>query len=133
MQNSCGEGGRGIEKGCSMSSSSSTDELLKNTGMLSVNQLAASIKALEVWKSINNVNYPIQLEPNNKVLNNSERLMRPSTCRIWNQDARTGPEKESFSRNAAKIWNMAPKEIKDIKSLPRAKKAIKEWCKRLPT
>ena len=58
--------------------------------------------------------------------------MRPSTTREWNQDAKTGPEKESFSRNAAKIWNMAPNKLKEMTSQTMAKKAIKEFCKTLP-
>ena len=58
--------------------------------------------------------------------------MRPNTSRIWNQDARTMAEKESFSRNAAKIWNMAPEELKNIKTKYSAKKAINEFCKTLP-
>ena len=93
--------------------------------MLSVNQLAASIKLMEVWKSVNIKDYPVQLEPNNPNADTSLRQLRPSTSRAWNQDARTGPEKESFTRNAAKIWNIAPTELKEIKSLPMAKKAIK--------
>ena len=39
-----------------------TADLLKNAKMLSVNQLAASIKLTEAWKSCNVPNYPIQLE-----------------------------------------------------------------------
>ena len=100
--------------------------------LLSVNQLAASIKLMEVWKSVHFKDYPIQLEPNNRVANVSERQMRPSTSREWNQDARNGPEKDSFTRNAANIWNMAPIELKEIDSQLIAKKAIKEFCKTLP-
>ena len=32
---------------------------------MSVNQLATSIKLVEVWKSTNINDYPIKLEPNN--------------------------------------------------------------------
>ena len=55
------------------------------------------------------------------IVNMSDRQLRPSTSRAWNQDARTGPEKESFTRNAAKIWNMAPNELKTINSQAMAK------------
>ena len=37
----------------------STINLVKHSGLLSVNQLAASIKLTEVWKSLNIPNYPI--------------------------------------------------------------------------
>ena len=109
-----------------------TEQLLKNTGLLSVNQLAASIKLMEVWKSEHIKDYPVQLEPNNTTGNSSGRNMRPTTSRMWNQDARTAAEKESFSRNAAKIWNTALTELKIISTKSAAKKAIKEFCKSLP-
>ena len=51
---------------------------------------------------------------------------------MWNQDARTTAEKESFTRNAAKIWNLAPDNLKNIKNKYSAIKAIYEFCKSLP-
>ena len=109
-----------------------TSDLVEKTGLLSVNQLAASIKILEAWKSLNINNFPIHLEPNNKCSSNGDRQVRPSTSRLRNQDARTNAARESFSRNAAKIWNGAPNDIKNVKSLNLAKKAIKSYCKTLP-
>ena len=111
----------------------STVKLLENTGMLSVNQLAASIKIAEVWKSLNVEDYPIRLEPNHCESERPERTVRPGTTRLWNQDARTSAEKESFSRSAAKLWNSLPTEIKNTKTLFSAKKAIKAYCKLLPS
>ena len=110
----------------------STEKLLANTGMFSVNQLAASIKLTETWKSSNILNYPIKLEPNVTDKPESDRIVRMSTSRLWNQDARTRAEKESFSRNSAKIWNAAPMTIKNAKSLAIAKKEIKKHCRSLP-
>ena len=40
----------------------STSELLQNLNMLSVNQLAASIKLTEAWKMCNIHDYPLKLE-----------------------------------------------------------------------
>ena len=110
----------------------STEELRAKTGLLSINQLAASIKLCEVWKSENIGDYPVRLEPNNINTNLSERSMRPSTNRKWNQDAKNSVTKESFSRNAAKIWNAAPIIVKMAKSLSAAKNEIKKYCKSLP-
>ena len=110
----------------------STSDLLAKTGLLSVNQLAASIKLCEVWKADNVPNYPVQLEPNNPGLVQSGRNVRPSTTRKWNQDAKSAAAKESFSRNAAKIWNAAPQCIKSAKCLNAAKNEIKKFCKTLP-
>ena len=117
---------------CLISERRPTELLLKNTGLLSVNQLAASIKLSEVWKSINLVNYPIQLEPNVVGKPDTDRSLRTSSCRLWNQDAKTRAERESFSRNAAKIWNNAPLAIKNATTLTAAKKEIKLHCLTLP-
>ena len=107
---------------CLISERRPTELLLKNTGLLSVNQLAASIKLSEVWKSINLVNYPIQLEPNVVGKPDTDRTLRTSSCRLWNQDAKTRAERESFSRNAANIWNNAHLAIKNATTLTAAKK-----------
>ena len=109
-----------------------TRELLSMTGLLSVNQLAASIKLCEVWKSENIKDYPIHLEPNHPGLGHSDRSVRPTTSRKWNQDAKSTAAKESFSRNAAKLWNNAPQCIKTAKSLTSAKKEIRKYCGTLP-
>ena len=109
------------------------DVLLKRTNIKKVtHEHFSSIKLTEVWKSLNIVNYPIQLEPNNMTMNESSRVLRPTSVRLWNQDARSNAAKESFSRNAAKLWNAAPENIKNAKSLNMAKKEIKNHCKRLP-
>ena len=115
-----------------ISEKKSTHDLLASTGLMSVNQLAASIKLTETWKSIHIPNYPIQLEPNVIDRPESDRTVRTTTYRMWNQDARTRAEKESFSRNAAKIWNTAPMAIKNATTLNTAKKEIKKHCKTLP-
>ena len=110
----------------------STSELLSKTGLLSINQLAASIKLLEVWKSENIDNYPIHLEPNQPTANFSERNLRPGSIRKWNQDTKFAAAKECSSRNAAKIWNNTPIDIKTAKTISTAKTAIKNYCTTLP-
>ena len=109
-----------------------TADLLKNAKMLSVNQLAASIKLTEAWKSCNVPNYPIQLEKNNENLIPTERTVRPQTTRHWREDGKTSIAKDSFTRSTAKLWNQAPLNIKDATSLAQAKKAIKVYCQTLP-
>ena len=109
-----------------------TRDLLSMTGLLSVNQLAASFKLCEVWKSENITDYPVHLEPNNQGLGHSDRSVRPTTSRKFNQDAKSTAAKESFSRNATKLWNSAPQCIKTPKSLSAAKKEIIKYCSTLP-
>ena len=110
----------------------STKELLEKSGLLSVNQTAASIKLIEVWKSLNISKYPVHLEPNKSTNDENSRVLRPTSVRAWNQDANTTAARESFSRNAAKIWNAAPENINNAKSINIAKKEIKKYCKSLP-
>ena len=100
--------------------------------VIKVQYLYDIILFCEVWKSLNIVNYPIQLEPNSRSVSGFDRQVRPGTSRLWNQDAKTTAEKECFSRSAAKLWNNIPLEIKNSTSLVSAKKAIKIYCKSLP-
>ena len=103
-----------------------TVDLLKKANMLSVNQLAASIKLTEAWKSCNVTNYPIQLEKNHENLIPSDRIVRPHITRQWKEDGRTTTARDSFTRSSAKIWNQAPQNLKDANSLMLAKKSYKK-------
>ena len=55
----------------------STSVLLNNIGMLSVNQINAQTKLLEVWKAINLPNYPIQF--NKYTVMDQNRITRACT------------------------------------------------------
>ena len=117
---------------CTRADRTHTTDLVKNTDMLSVNQLAASIKLTEAWKSCNVTNYPIQLEKNHENLIPNDRITRPNTTRLWKEDGKTITARDSFTRSSAKIWNQAPNNIKECKTLTLAKKAIKSYCQMLP-
>ena len=54
-------------------------DLLQKYGLLSVNQLAAQIKLLEAWKSVNLENYPIQMENNQLQRNTNGRAINFET------------------------------------------------------
>ena len=54
-------------------------DLLQKYGLLSVNQLAAQIKLLEAWKSVNLENYPIQMENNQLQRNTNGRTINCET------------------------------------------------------
>ena len=41
-----------------------SEDLLKKYALISVNQLAAQIKLMEAWKSLNIPDYPVQMENN---------------------------------------------------------------------
>ena len=109
----------------------STVSLLIKYNLPSVNQLAAQIKLIEAWKCLNIEQYPLKLEPNNPNKLATDRVIRASSIKIWKDEARTGAAKMSFSRDCARLWNMAPESIKQAPTLGFAKSEIKKFCKSL--
>ena len=110
----------------------SIKSMLEKFQLLSVNQLAAEIKLIEVWKSINAEGSPINLAPYNPNLVQSDRSLRPQPSRIFDDRARLALSQSSFHIDAAKVWNGAPAAVHNAASLSGAKKAIKTYCKSLP-
>ena len=110
----------------------SVKSMLEKFDLLSVNQLAAQIKLQEVWKSINVEGYALTLDPYNSHLPSSGHELRQKNNRIFNDTARLQIAEFSFNIDAAKLWNSAPIEITQIKSLSVAKKAIRAYAKSLP-
>ena len=88
-----------------------TESILKKFKLLSVNQLAAQIKLIEVWKSINREGYPIQLDPYNCHLSQSGIELRPKLNRVFNDTTKLRLAESSFNRDAARIWNAAPADV----------------------
>ena len=58
-----------------------SQNLREKYGLPSVNQLAAEIKIIEAWKSINIQGYPFQMEPANPDRNTQGRAVRENTER----------------------------------------------------
>ena len=105
-------------------------ELLEKTGMLSVNQTAAQIKYLEMWKATHNIDYPLKLEMvEGKRSGIATRQSQESKFKEIN---RTQIGKHSFVGDATKLWNQAPEQIKQAKTVWGVKKEIKKHCKTLP-
>ena len=106
-----------------------TASLLTKYNLPSVNQLSAEIKLTEAWKSTHVDSYPIQMEVFNPNRVNTSRIVRPTTTKQWNDEAKTGAAKISFSRDMAKLWNTAPSTITNATCLGAAKREIKKYCK----
>ena len=108
--------------------------MLTKFNLLSVNQLAAQIKLTEVWKASNVENYAITLEPyklpraDNGVLHN----LRHQANRVFNDSSRLRISKQSFSVDAARLWNLAPISVKLAPTIGAAKSAILAHAKTLP-
>ena len=97
----------------------------------SVYQLAAQIKLIEGWKCTNIEQYLLKLELNNPNKAVTDRVIRTSSIKIWKDEAKTAAAKMSFSRDCARLWNVAPDSIKQASTLGRAKSEIKNFCKLL--
>ena len=108
-----------------------SNSLLQKYNLPLVNQLAAQIKLIEAWKSLIIEHYPVRLEPNNPNRLDTDRAIKPSSIKIWKDDAKTLAAKMSFSRDAERLWNSAPEQIKNASTLNIAKKEIKNYCNTL--
>ena len=81
----------------------------------------------ETWKAVNVENYPVSLLP--MKANMSDREVRNGTRVQFDEYARLKVSRSSFVYDAAKLWNQAPQQIKDCKSLLSAKRTIKAYCR----
>ena len=104
----------------------STMPLLKNFNMLALNQLNAQMKLLEMWKAINVDKYPLQLKQQNTdhcgATTRADSRNRP--CNF----GKTNLTHNTSVSDAVRVWNLAPDQIKDCKSIGQAKKGNKNVC-----
>ena len=109
----------------------STETLMLNVKMLSVNRMNAQIKLTEVWKALNLMDTPLNiklptLDPNN-------RGSRSSTNgRLQVCNGKTVLSQATFLNDSKRIWNAAPQTTRDCVSLYTAKKEIKKYVTTLP-
>ena len=118
--------------GTQVSDKVSIASMLAKFKLPSVNRLAAEIKLLEVWKSINVQQCPLKLEPYNPHQGTSAHELRPKTNRIYNDSAKLAASQSSFHVDAAKLWNNCTQEIREAKTLHQAKRLVKDFCDKLP-
>ena len=71
--------------GCSKTEHITTKSLLDKYNLPSVNQLAAEIKLIEVWKIMNVPDYPISLNLNEPLRNTGDRVVRETSTRTWKE------------------------------------------------
>ena len=119
--------------GCTLKDKISTKDMLKKLDLPSVNQLAVEIKLTEVWKSLNDNAYPINLDKGANRRGENDRTLRPGSIRNLKDFARTKIGENSFCISAGKLWNQAPQNIKEANTLSQAKTLIKEtYCRTIP-
>ena len=71
--------------------------------MLPVNQLAAKIKLIEVWKTLNRPDYPISLEPYKHESQRNDHDLRTQLNRIFDDKCKLKKSESSFLDNESRI------------------------------
>ena len=108
----------------------STKSMLDKFGILSINQLNAQVKLLEIWKALNLEDYPLQIK----------QQSAPPTGMSTRADSKGKVieiSRSNLSRNCSvsdsiRVWNLAPDSVTGAKSGVIAKKAIQDYVKNLP-
>ena len=106
----------------------SREEMLNQLGWLSVNQLNAEVRLLEVWKSLNE-DYCLsdmftKVESKTRGTGkNSVRVPKVVLSRLRDN---------SFKYPSCKLWNLAPIEVTTAPTLAKAKDEIRKFVKSLP-
>ena len=108
----------------------SIQSLLQKFKVPSVNQLACEIRLMEAWKSRNIQSYPVSIQTESKP--DSNRELRQSSVRQYDETSRTRIGANSFHTSTAKLWNHSSDAVKNAKSKHMAKKTIKAYCSDLP-
>ena len=98
--------------------------------MQSINQLNASVKLLEVWKSLNLDDYPLKTK---RQENNSEGMAtRAGMAGRPIEIGKTALTQKASVSDSIYLWNRAPKCVTECKTIYQAKKKIKAFVKTLP-
>ena len=109
----------------------SISSMLDKFSMLSVNQLNAGIKLLEMWKALKVDNYPLKIKSqyHNEEGINTRADMAGRPIEIGKSVL---TQKTSVS-DAIHLWNKAPINFAECSSIHQVKRAIKSYVKSLPT
>ena len=108
----------------------STSSLLEKFGMLSVNQLNAQIKLVEIWKALKVDDYPLKIE-RQAIQSNGVSTLADSRGKPIGVGKSLLTQKSCIS-DAIHLWNMAPVSVTSSYSLYQAKKEIRKYVKQLP-
>ena len=103
--------------------------MLKDLTMLSVNQISAQIKLIEMGKALNSIDYPLNIKV--KTANTTMKTRSISNKELV-EFGTSLKAKKSFVGSASRLWNQAPEVIKIATTIGKAKEAIKNYCKTLP-
>ena len=108
----------------------STESLLKKFNTHSVKLLNAQVKLLEVWKSQNLDNYPLEIKK--QEVSESLVTTRAASNGRLVEIGRSAKTQNSSVSDAIRIWNSAPDSVTKSKTLYQVKNAIKAYIVSLP-
>jgi hypothetical protein len=111
-------------------SHTSIESMLDKLGWLSVNQLSAEIRLMEVWKSLNKENYCLNDLFEKAESNNGNT--RSAGLNKLKTAFKTKIRENSFVYPSVQLWNSAPPAMTTETTELRAKKAIRNFVKTLP-
>ena len=109
--------------------------MLKETGWLSLNQLCAEGRLIELWKAINNPESPLTKLIKIKQSQVETRAAAKKTVEQYPEEGQEMNKKLegcSFRHTSAKVWNSAPKEISEATTLEQVKPLIRKYVEKLP-
>ena len=111
------------------SNHSSIESMLKKLNWLSVNQLAAEVRLMEVWKSLNLEDYCLK-----SLFQEVERSRstRSSGTRKLKTNFKTKIRYSSFQYQSVRLWNSAPDDVTNAATESKAKSAIRKFVSALP-
>ena len=108
----------------------SISSMLEKFNMQSINQLNASVKLLEVWKALNVDDYPLIIK---RQVNNDEGMStRADQAGRPIEIGKSALTQKTCVSDAIYLWNRAPKDVTESKTIYQAKKEIKSFVKTLP-
>ena len=105
------------------------EELLAETGRLSINQLSCEIRLIEVWKSLNLDNYCLkdlfEVVQSTQQTRSSNKIKLKSGFKSWLRE-------NSFQYPSVQLWNSAPSSVTSATTESSARSAIKIFVQTLP-
>ena len=108
----------------------STDTLLKQTNLMSVNQINGQIKIQEIWESRNIPNYPIQVAAQS--INELGTSTRAGTSGRLIESGKSCLAQSTCLNDAIRIWNKLPSSVTSCETFNQIKCHAKLFAKSLP-
>ena len=108
----------------------SVSSMLEKFNMQSINQLNASVKLLDMWKALNVDNYPLSIK--RQEINAEGMSTRADQAGRPIEIGKTALTQKTIVSDGIYLWNRAPNNVTESKSIYQAKKEIKSFVKTLP-